>query len=153
MSSEPIIKRVEGTSADACELIAAFAVDSGIQLDWPTRAALPGLLERHGAIIYLAHLDGVPVGVIVCQLTMVTFQGGDALNVHDLFVNDDARGHGVGRRLLERAIAHARSLGCVRVTLEVGAANSTARSLYSSCGFDLPEAGHDATHFLRLPLD
>ena len=139
--------------AEAIELIARFADELGTPLDWPTKVALPSLFLRRKGNIILARRNGEAVGVIVCQRTIVTFRGAEALNIHDLFVDESARRCGVGKRLMEHTVAFARSLGCVRVTLEVDSLNMKARDFYRVMGFELPEDGAQELHYIRLPLD
>jgi RimJ/RimL family protein N-acetyltransferase len=45
------------------------------------------------------------------------------------------RGQGLGRTLINTAIAHARTRGIERIELEVFASNDTARKLYEKTGF------------------
>ncbi len=52
-----------------------------------------------------------------------------------LAVRESARGHGVGKLLLDCVLAEARSAGLARVVLEVAADNSAARALYVRAGF------------------
>jgi RimJ/RimL family protein N-acetyltransferase len=56
--------------------------------------------------------------------------------VWGMYVAAEARGHGLGRALLESLIAHARTLpGVERLTLGVVPGNQAARSLYLRLGF------------------
>ena len=50
-------------------------------------------------------------------------------------VKPEARGRGVGARLLEDAVTRARAEGATSVTLDVDASNSGARRLYERHGF------------------
>ena len=157
MNDELLIESVDLDNEDqiqACvDLIAEFASMYGPAPDWPVRTSFPELLRRRGAILYLARLNDQPVGVALCQLALVSFTASEALNIHDIFITESARGHGVGRRLLNQVIDHARSLGCMKVTLEVLKDNEQARHLYRAAGFGLPEDGAEETHFLSLKLD
>ena len=77
-------------------------------------------------------------GRIVGQLML---QGGKRRNVRHaatlgITVGREHRGQGVGRRLMEYAIAWARASGVVtRIELNVFVRNSNAIRLYESCGF------------------
>ena len=56
--------------------------------------------------------------------------------VWGMYVRPDLRGQGLGRELLLKAIAHARSMpGLLQVNLAVGATNVPALRLYESLGF------------------
>jgi ribosomal protein S18 acetylase RimI-like enzyme len=67
------------------------------------------------------------------------------VNVHDLFVIEAYRHHGIARLLLEAVERDARERGCCKLTLEVQENNHPARALYASLGFTdgkyTPEAG------------
>lgn len=55
--------------------------------------------------------------------------------IHDLLVADDARGAGVGPRLLDAGVAWLREQGMPRVILWTAAPNTKARGLFESKGF------------------
>jgi len=56
--------------------------------------------------------------------------------IRGMFVRPDLRNRGMGRRLLDHTIAHARSpLGLRQLTLTVTASNRPAIALYESAGF------------------
>lgn len=56
--------------------------------------------------------------------------------VWGMYVAPEARGHGVGRALMDALIAHARTLpGLERLTLGVEGGNQAARALYHAVGF------------------
>jgi ribosomal protein S18 acetylase RimI-like enzyme len=57
------------------------------------------------------------------------------LHVSGLGVDPALQRRGVGRALVEGAIATARERGMRRLTLRVLAHNTAARELYASCGF------------------
>ena len=138
---------------EVIDLLGQFAEESGHPLDWTAAQSLPGIFRRRQAVLLLARIDEIAVGYALCQRTILSFRGMESFNLHDIFVTRPARGQGVGRHLLESVKAHGRSLGCARVTLEVAAGNQAARKLYGECGFSLPEAGADETHFLSVELD
>ena len=55
-----------------------------------------------------------------------------------MYVQPEARGRGIGRTLLERAIAEARQQpGLEQITLMVVSTDQVARRLYESCGFEV----------------
>ncbi|RYZ07034.1 MAG: GNAT family N-acetyltransferase [Myxococcales bacterium] len=119
------------------------------------RRLVPALLEHPGAHVLLAWDGARPVGVATCFVGFSTFAGRPLLNVHDLSVVVEASGRGVGRALLAHAEVLARSLGCVKLSLEVLEDNALARGLYASFGFRDYELGGVArrTFFLTKPLE
>ncbi|KTG30480.1 ribosomal protein S18-alanine N-acetyltransferase [Haloferax profundi] len=61
--------------------------------------------------------------------------GNDIGHVKDLAVRPEARGNGLGRRLLLDALTAMTIAGAAVVKLEVRASNEPARNLYQSVGF------------------
>ena len=55
--------------------------------------------------------------------------------ISDVFVDEDFRRKGIGRKLVERCIDHCRKSGFENISLTVVAENEPAVSLYSSIGF------------------
>ena len=88
-----------------------------------------GILEGGGKIFF-AIRDGEAVGC--CALVAMR---GDEYEVAKMAVTASCQGAGVGRRLLERVIAEARSLGATRLSLETNSELVTAIRLYESMGF------------------
>lgn len=57
-----------------------------------------------------------------------------------MFVTHEQRGRGVGKRMLEQALAYARTC-CEEVLLTVVGGNDAAHNLYASAGFEV--YGHE----------
>jgi ribosomal protein S18 acetylase RimI-like enzyme len=75
------------------------------------------------------------VGVVGC-VQVSRFKSRHKAVIWGMYVAPEARGQGVGRALLERAIAEARSWpNVVRLMLSVVERDSPARALYRSMGF------------------
>lgn len=60
---------------------------------------------------------------------------GPAGVVHDVIVDPEHRGRGIGRRLLDAALAYLASRGAPRVVLSTAARNGPAQRLFASAGF------------------
>jgi GNAT superfamily N-acetyltransferase len=115
--------------------------------------SVPRLLADASTEFLLAESGGEPVGF--CQLRYrygLWLESEDCL-LEDLFVRERERGSGLGRELVEAALAHARSRGCGRVELDTNEGNTGARALYESFGFsswaDTP-GGNNLLMRLRL---
>jgi len=67
--------------------------------------------------VFVAEANGVVVGYAAVHWLPYLFLPGPEGYVSELFVRADARGRGVGRRLLDRLVAEARSRGCSRLML------------------------------------
>ncbi|WP_410766494.1 ribosomal protein S18-alanine N-acetyltransferase [Haloferax sp. DFSO60] len=62
--------------------------------------------------------------------------GNDIGHIKDLAVHPDARGEGLGRRLLQQALSAMLLAGAAVVKLEVRVSNEPALSLYREVGFE-----------------
>ncbi len=83
--------------------------------------------------------------------------GHDIGHIKDLAVRPDARGEGVGRRLLREALFGLSLAGAAIVKLEVRESNDVARSLYRNEGFEptrrIPQYYSDGEDALLLVVD
>ena len=135
------------------EIIDGYAREPGGQsapLSEAARAALaPGLRAHPAAFALLAWQGEVAVGAAVCVWGFSTFTGCPSLNVHDLAVQPEYRGRGVGRLLLEEIERRARARGSSKLTLEVHSTNEGAMRLYRRFGFGPWDA---PTLFVTKPL-
>lgn len=55
--------------------------------------------------------------------------------IHDMWVEPAARGKGIGRALVLRAMERFGAVGVTQVRLETARANEEARKLFATCGF------------------
>ena len=94
-------------------------------------------LARGGAFDVLADDAGTIVGTVGLLPVDET-----TVELRKMYLAPDARGRGLGRRLLDHALARARALGFRRVTLETHTVLKTATALYRSYGFTPYTAGH-----------
>jgi GNAT superfamily N-acetyltransferase len=76
-----------------------------------------------------ARLDGQLVGITHFFVHASTTSP-DVCYLQDLFTAPEARGHGVGRALIQAVADWARERGCVRVYWHTQDSNETARRLY-----------------------
>jgi GNAT superfamily N-acetyltransferase len=61
---------------------------------------------------------------------------GEVAYLYDLYVDERARGRGLGRAVMHALEEEARVRGLERISLNVFAGNSVARRLYASLGYD-----------------
>lgn len=88
------------------------------------------LLDRPGAELHVMEREGhiVGYGVLWCIL--------DQGELANIAIAPEARGQGLGRRLLDHFVAVAGRRDVQRLFLEVRQSNAVALRLYASCGFE-----------------
>ncbi|MEK8127596.1 GNAT family N-acetyltransferase [Paenibacillus filicis] len=99
-------------------------------------------LERQRAVIYLAleqkpQPDGSPSFLGFAQLypTLSSVSMREVWTLNDLFVAAEARGRGIGGRLLSASAEHGRATGAAFIQLSTGTDNGTAQRLYEKSGY------------------
>lgn len=89
------------------------------------------LLERGDADLFAAENSGSLVGYAVCWIVL------DQSELGNVAVAPEARGTGVGRRLVEAVLERVRDRGANECFLEVRVSNAHAQALYTSLGFEV----------------
>jgi ribosomal-protein-alanine N-acetyltransferase len=116
-----------------------------------------GAFERYlDAAAFLVAANGTEVlGYVVGTLT--PNHGRDIGHVRDVAVRPEARGEGLGGRLLDRALASLRAAGGTLAKLEVRESNERAIRLYRGVGFEVarrvPRYYGDGEDALLMTLD
>ena len=83
---------------------------------------------REGA--WVGELDGTRVGSVYCVR-----RSDEVAQLRLFFVDSEARGHGVGRKLVEHCIAFARERGYRQMVLWTNSTLESARRIYDAAGF------------------
>lgn len=129
-------------------------------LDWPSdNAFLAGverLIETKDARYLLGAPDddSPPAGVAQLRFRYGLWWAAEDALLEDLYVDASARGTGLGRALLGRAIQEARERGCRRIELDVNDNNHAALALYRSLGFGNRDDRYGGDNlFMRLHLE
>jgi ribosomal protein S18 acetylase RimI-like enzyme len=91
------------------------------------------LITSGETIVLLA--GGGPDGLAVLRFRPGLWTSGLECYLAELYVVPDRRGHGLGRALMERALAVAREQGADYMDLGTGDDDVAARALYESLGF------------------
>jgi GNAT superfamily N-acetyltransferase len=89
---------------------------------------------RPYAEVVFACRDGEPVGFALFFHNFSTFLGRPGIYLEDLFVRPEARGHGVGRRLLAWLAAETVSRNCGRLEWAVLDWNEPSIQFYRNLG-------------------
>jgi ribosomal protein S18 acetylase RimI-like enzyme len=109
--------------------------------DWPSENAILATVERlvedpHTDYLLASPAEDAPAAGL-CQLRYrpSVWTAAPDCWLEDLYVEDAARGQGLGAALVEAALARARERGCRRVELDTSEDNEAALGLYHRFGF------------------
>lgn len=103
--------------------------------------------DHPGALVLFAKVDNKYVGICTCFYAYSTFLAKPLLNVHDIYVDEEFRGNGIARKLLQTVEEIAEKENCGKITLEVRKDNLNARDLYKIQGFK--EAPHSMFFWIK----
>jgi ribosomal protein S18 acetylase RimI-like enzyme len=94
-------------------------------------------LEEPDVVIYVAEQSGAVVGYAYAGLEPQSWKElrDPAGFIHDVVVDDSARGQGIGTRLVEAAAAWLEEHGAPRVMLWTAEKNPAAQRLFERAGF------------------
>ena len=93
----------------------------------------PVLLEDNACDLLVAEKAGVVVGYVLASDSVTLFANGVVTELLELFVEETHRRQGIGRGLVEQAVANAGNRGSVEVTVPT----RRAGPFYLSLGFEL----------------
>ncbi len=108
----------------------------------PYRAAFAAISQDDRNFLLVAECAGVVCGCL--QLTFIpglTHTGGERAQIEGVRVARRHRGSGIGRALVEHAIARARKRGCVLVQLTSDKTRPEAIAFYQKAGFQASHIG------------
>jgi ribosomal-protein-alanine N-acetyltransferase len=117
--------------AQRADLLAVYQIETdAFPQPWPF-----GAFEQYlGQSGFLVATDSAVKGYVVGD--RVLNHGRPVGHIKNLAVHEDARGQGIGKLLLARAIDTLDEQGVDAYKLEVREGNERARALYRSCGFE-----------------
>ena len=140
---DTVIRPAEAGDAETIlRLVCELAAFEGLSEHARARVAdlrRDGFGERPLFECLIVERAGAAVGFALFYFTYSTFEGRPGLYVEDLYLAEDARGGGLGRRLLSRLAAIALDRGCSRIDLAVLDWNP-ASAFYGKLGFRQVEA-------------
>jgi GNAT superfamily N-acetyltransferase len=127
-----------------CALLVQLPVDSPGDVPIErAREVLPAILAQDARLLLVACDGERIVGTAdVIVLPNLTHAGRPYANVENVVVDASRRGQGIGRALMEAAIAHARAHGCYKISLTSNLARTEAHRLYESLGFEASAHGY-----------
>jgi ribosomal protein S18 acetylase RimI-like enzyme len=144
-----IVRRATPADLPGIGRLGALLVKEHYDFD-PQRflAARPGTLESYASFIstqlededkavLVADDDGHLIGYAYAAVEGYDYMAlrGPAGVLHDIIVDPEHRGRGVGRLLLDAALEFFRSRGVPRVVLSTAERNEAAQRLFASVGF------------------
>ncbi|AVO40405.1 GNAT family N-acetyltransferase [Simplicispira suum] len=106
-------------------------------------AAKAFLLARfnHGeSVLFLAFDGDMPVGFAQLYPSFSSVSLARIFVLNDLFVDTSARKQGVAGKLIAAAVAFAKTVGAVRLSLSTEVGNKSAQALYEANGWKRDEA-------------
>jgi ribosomal protein S18 acetylase RimI-like enzyme len=142
--SGPTVRRAELADADAVgRLLHDFNTEFNDVTPGPDALAerVRELITSGETIVLLA--GGSPEGLAVLRFRPALWTSGLECYLAELYVVPNRRGHGLGRALMETALAVAREEGADSMDLGTGDDDVAARALYESLGFSNREGKPD----------
>lgn len=90
--------------------------------------------ERPAFQAYIAERGTLPLGLCLFFYTFSSWRGDLGVYVQDLYVSDEARGCGLGRRLITETARLAKARGATHLRLAVARENTAAQKFYLAIG-------------------
>ena len=131
----------DATDADLAAVAALYessGIDAPGQHDTATLGAAWQRLRRDAptARVLVAEEGGRPVGTLTCFVLPLLIHGGTpAALVEAVAVDRAAQGRGIGRALMDAAMAIAREAGCYKLALSSNARRHEAHAFYDRLGY------------------
>jgi len=121
-------------------LAALFAIEEDFIFDESRqRRGLALMLENERGCVLVAEAEGQVVGMCSGQLLVSTAEGGLSLLVEDVVVDEQWRGRGIGRLLIEAVSDWSRANKVSRLQLLADRNNIPALDFYRSLGWQITE--------------
>lgn len=110
------------------------------------RSYITERMEKGDSVIFVAKMDDEYVGFTQLYPTFSSISMRKAWILNDLYVDEQARGQGVGEKLLQRAKELGIQTGAKSISLSTALDNFTAQRLYEKNGYERDE------HFYQYEL-
>jgi GNAT superfamily N-acetyltransferase len=127
----------EANEADIPALAGLLGILFGIEKDFSAdiskqKDGLKLLLEspQNATIQVARNAAGIAIGMVSAQLVISTAQGAPSAWVEDMVIDSAYRGQGIGKQLLQNALAWAKQNGATRAQLLVDIENTEALGYY-----------------------
>ena len=115
--------------------------DSSLDKNWAfsDEAKTKYLDAIRNRYVSIAEVDGQPVGFLIGTIITPTNNSARQIkqaNLQNIYVDEDMRKTGLGKKLIEDFRQYCRSNGVVRLNVSVLARNTTATDFYYNNGFE-----------------
>ena len=129
------------------------APQSGTVFSDPTTDDLFGLFRKTRSVLWVAELDGLPVGC--CGIYPTEGLENKCAELVKYYLSESERGRGTGRQLMEKCIDSARDMAYQKLYLESMPHFSKAVRIYEKLGFrklsgPLGNSGHTTCNIWML---
>ncbi len=156
---ELLVPASESDWADIRQLLLEYADGLGIDLCFQNfdleMAQLPGAYGPPMGAMRLARVDGRPAGCCAMR-ALFSVDYANACEMKRLYVRQQYRGLGLGRRLAEDIMEAARLAGYASVLLDTLDDMETARAMYQDLGFiEIPPYYYNpvaGSHYLKADI-
>ena len=128
------IYRVTKPTEQLFDALATLLPQLSSSATMPSEAYLEEMLANENIHLFAAEHEGTIVGMLT--LVIVDIPTGRKAWIEDVVVYDQARGLGIGKALVERAIACAKEVGSRKLYLTSNPSRKAAHALYAKCGFE-----------------
>ena len=119
------------TSSIDLNIETQFGLTNGKDWTWRKQRQIENDINTNPAGIFAAEIDGKVVGYITTQVDHESKIG----SIPNLAVLPDRQQDGIGRALVERALASFREQGMELARIETLDSNAVGQQFYPSCGF------------------
>ena len=93
-------------------------------------------ISNNESIIFLALTENNnSAGFVQLYETFGSLHLGKIIILYDLYVKEECRKHGIGKKLMEKSEEYAKSIGAKGIELSTAKDNITAQSLYEKIGY------------------
>ena len=92
-------------------------------------------LNNPNNYIYVAEKQGKLIGFVTFSIRTVIRYPRPIAELDELYVIPEARGQGLGKKLVQEVLDHATKLGCRRLFIESHYKHKAAHKLYEKMGF------------------
>jgi ribosomal protein S18 acetylase RimI-like enzyme len=124
------IESFDGVSFDQI-VESKFGLLNGHDWRWRKTKQIEDELRSNASGAFIAESDGRIVGYITTQLDRAAGKA----RIPNLAITTQARGQGLGRKLIQQALEYLRKEGIACAMIETMAGNDVGEHLYPSCGF------------------